>query len=147
MDENERYQHGLEVRRAVLGKDHLDRSLSRLTEFNEDFQNFITRYAWGEVWMRPGLSRPTRSMLTLAMMVALNREQEFKMHIAAAVRNGVTRDEIQEVLIQTAIYCGLPAANNAFHWAEAAFADLDANPWTESTSVAPDREQNTGDKG
>lgn len=126
MDDKERYQQGLEVRRAVLGQEHVDRSLSRLTDFSEDFQSLITRYAWGEIWTRPQLSRPTRSMLTLAMMVALHYEQEFKMHIAAAIRNGVTRDQIQEVLLQTAIYCGVPAANNAFHWAESAFADLDA---------------------
>ncbi len=126
MDEQERYRQGLQVRRAVLGEEHVERSLSRLTGFNEDFHNFITRYAWGEVWTRPQLPRHTRSLLTLAMMVALNREQEFKLHIAAAFRNGVTRDQIKEVLLQTAIYCGLPAANSAFHWAEAAFAALDA---------------------
>lgn len=128
MDENERYLQGLDARRAVLGNEHVDRSLGQLSAFNEDFQSLITRYAWGEIWTRPQLSRHTRSLLTLAMMIALNREQEFKMHIAAALRNGVTRDEIKEVLLQAAIYCGLPAANNAFHWAEAAFADLESQP-------------------
>ncbi len=120
----ERFEHGLNIRRAVLGEDHVARSLAQSTDFAAPFQDLITRYAWGELWDRPGLPRRTRSLLTLAMMVALNREQEFKLHIGAAFRNGVTRDEIQEVLLHTAIYCGLPAANNAFHWAEDAMASM-----------------------
>src|SRR5215813_2051792 len=115
MDEHERYQQGLSVRRAVLGDAHVDRALNNRNEFSEAFEDLITRYAWGEIWSRPGLPRQTRSMITLAMMVALNRNDEFRMHVRAAVRNGVTPDEIKEVLLQTAIYCGVPAANSAFH--------------------------------
>ena len=127
MDDRERYDEGMEVRRAVLGEAHVDRSLSDLNDFNRTFQEFITRYAWGEIWTRPGLPRHTRSLITLAMMVALNREEEFKMHVRAGFNNGVTRAEMEEVLLQTAIYCGLPAANNAFHWAQSVFAAVDAD--------------------
>ncbi len=122
MTDDQRRQQGMQVRREVLGGAHVDRSIEKLNEFNEPFQEFITRYAWGDIWSRPGLPRHTRSLLTLAMMVALNREEEFKLHVSAAFNNGVTKEEIQEVLLQTAIYCGLPAANNAFHWAEEVFA-------------------------
>ena len=122
MDQRERYGQGMKVRRAVLGDAHVDRSLKNRNEFNEEFQDFITRYAWGEIWTRPGLPRKTRSLITLAMMVALNRSDEFRMHVRAAINNGVTRDEIKEVLLQTAIYCGVPAANSAFHIAEDALA-------------------------
>lgn len=118
MDERQRYEQGLKTRREVLGEAHVEKSLENRNEFNEAFQDLITRYAWGEIWSRPGLSRQTRSMITLAMMVALNRGDEFRMHVRAAVRTGVTRDEIKEVLLQTAIYCGVPAANSAFHAAE-----------------------------
>jgi len=97
-----------------------------VTDFNRDFQDLITRYAWGEVWSRPGLPRHTRSLLTLAMMVALNRVEEFRMHVRAAFNNGVTRDEIKEVLLQSAIYCGVPAANSAFQAAEEVFREVDA---------------------
>lgn len=125
-DDPARYEAGLSVRRAVLGSAHVDRSLARLTPFNEEFQNLITRYAWGEIWTREGLPRHTRSLLTIAMMVALNRSEELKLHLRAAANNGVTRDEIKEVLLQTAIYCGVPAANSAFHMAEEVFAAMDA---------------------
>lgn len=125
MDESQKYDQGMKVRRAVLGDAHVDRSLRNRTPFNEAFQDLITRYAWGEIWNRPGLPRQTRSMLTLAMMVALNRPDEFRMHVRAALDNGVSRDEIQEVLLQTAIYCGVPAANSAFHIAEEVFAAVD----------------------
>jgi len=118
MDDRERYEQGMKVRRAVLGDAHVDASLKNQNEFNEEFQDLITRYAWGEVWIRPGLPRQTRSMLTLAMMVALNRPDELRMHLRAALNNGVTTEEIKEVLLQTAIYCGVPAANSAFHLAE-----------------------------
>jgi 4-carboxymuconolactone decarboxylase len=118
MDERERYEQGMKVRRAVLGDTHVDKSLQHRNEFNEAFQDLITRYAWGEIWSRPGLPRQTRSMITLAMMVALNRQDEFRLHLRAAVNNGVTREEIREVLLQTAIYCGVPSANTAFHVAE-----------------------------
>lgn len=127
MDDRQKYDQGMKVRRAVLGDAHVDRSLKNRTSFNEDFQDLITRYAWGEIWGRPGLTRPTRSMLTLAMMVALNRTDEFRMHVRAALNNGVSREEIREVLLQTAIYCGVPAANSAFHIAEEVLAEHDSS--------------------
>ena len=128
MDERERYDKGLEVRRAVLGDAHVDRSLAKRNDFNEEFQALITRYAWGEMWTRPGLPRHTRSLLTIGLMVALNRTDEFKLHIRAAFNNGVTKDEIREVLLQCAIYAGVPAANSAFHQAEEVFAQMDSPP-------------------
>jgi 4-carboxymuconolactone decarboxylase len=124
MDERERHREGLSVRRAVLGDAHVDRALTRTNAFTSEFQDLITRYAWGEVWTRPGLPRHTRSLLTIAMMVALNRSEEFKLHVRAAFNNGVTREQIKEVLLQCAIYCGVPAANSAFHMAEEVFAQL-----------------------
>jgi len=127
MDERERYQQGMKTRREVLGDAHVDDSLKRRNDFNEAFQNLITRYAWGDIWSRPGLPRETRSMITLAMMVALNREDELKMHLRAALNIGLTEEQIQEVLLQTAIYCGLPAANSAFHAAEEVFAESSAS--------------------
>jgi 4-carboxymuconolactone decarboxylase len=123
MDERQRYEQGMKVRRAVLGDAHVDASLKNRNEFNDSFQDLVTRYAWGEIWTRPGLPRQTRSMLTLAMMVALNRPEELRMHLRAALDNGVTREEIQEVLLQTAIYCGVPAANSAFQLAEKVFEE------------------------
>jgi 4-carboxymuconolactone decarboxylase len=125
MDERERNEQGMKIRRAVLGDAHVDRSQAGLTEFNRDFQDLITRYAWGEIWARPGLPPHTRSLLSLAVMVALNREEEFKMHVRASFNNGVTREQIEEVLLQTGIYCGLPAANSAFNWAQEVFAAMD----------------------
>lgn len=122
MNEHERYAKGMRVRREVLGDEHVDRALAALTPFNEEFQQLITRYAWGEIWTRDGLPRHTRSLITLAMLVALNREDELRLHLRAAARNGVTLDEIKEVLLQCAIYCGVPAANAAFHIAEDVFA-------------------------
>jgi 4-carboxymuconolactone decarboxylase len=125
MDERERHDNGMKVRRAVLGDAHVDRTLQRRDAFNGEFQELITRYAWGEIWTRPGLPRHTRSLLTVAMMVALNRADEFKLHVRAAFNNGATRDDIKEVLLQAAIYCGVPAANTAFHLAEEVFAQMD----------------------
>jgi 4-carboxymuconolactone decarboxylase len=125
MDERERYEKGMAVRRAVLSDAHVDRTIARKNAFNEEFQDLITRYAWGEIWTRPGLPRHTRSLLTVAMMVALNRADEFRLHVRAAANNGVTRDQLREVLMQAAIYCGVPAANNAFHLAEEVFAEMD----------------------
>ncbi|OLC31374.1 MAG: 4-carboxymuconolactone decarboxylase [Acidobacteria bacterium 13_1_40CM_56_16] len=125
MDEHQRYEQGMKVRRAVLGDAHVDASLKDRNEFNEAFQDLITRYAWGEIWSRPGLPRQTRSMLTLAMMVALNRPDELRMHLLAALNNGVTREEIREVLLQTAVYCGAPAANSAFHLAQEVFEQVE----------------------
>jgi len=125
MDERERLDKGMAVRRAVLGDVHVDRTIAKRTPFNEEFQELITRYAWGEIWTRPGLPRHTRSLITVAMMVALNRTDEFRLHVRAAFNNGVTREEIKEVLLQTAIYCGVPAANTAFHLAEEVLAQME----------------------
>jgi 4-carboxymuconolactone decarboxylase len=125
MDDRQRYEEGLKVRRAVLGDKHVDAALEKRDEFTAEFQELITRYAWGEIWARPGLPRQTRSLLTLAMMVALDRGEEFKLHLRAAMRNGVPREEIKEVLLQAAIYCGVPAANTAFHMAAEIFKEVD----------------------
>ena len=102
------------VRRAVLGDAHVDRAEASRTPLTSDFQDFLTSYAWGEIWTRPGLDRRTRSCITVAMLVALNRTEELAMHLRGALNNGVTVDELREVLLQTAIYCGVPAANTAF---------------------------------
>jgi 4-carboxymuconolactone decarboxylase len=126
MDERERHSSGMKVRRAVLGDAYVDRAEAAKNAFSEPFQDLITRYAWGEIWSRPGLSRHTRSLLTLSLMIALNRGDEFRMHVRAALNNKVTREEIQEVLLQSAIYCGVPAANTAFHIAQEVFAEIDA---------------------
>jgi 4-carboxymuconolactone decarboxylase len=126
MDERQRYEQGMAIRRAVLGSAHVDRATARADALDAEFQDFLTRYAWGEVWARPGLPRHTRSLLTLALLVALNRPDEFRMHVRAALTNGVTRAEIAEVLLQTAVYCGLPAANAAFHLAKEELARIDA---------------------
>jgi 4-carboxymuconolactone decarboxylase len=126
MDERERHQKGMSTRRAVLGDAHVNRAEKNKNEFNAEFQDLITRYAWGEIWTRPGLPRQTRSLITLAMMVALNRSDELRMHLRAALNNSVSRDEIKEVLLQTAIYCGVPAANSAFHLAQEVFTEMDA---------------------
>jgi 4-carboxymuconolactone decarboxylase len=125
MDEQERHDKGLTVRRAVLGDAHVDRAMKRKDAFNAEFQELITRYAWGEIWTRPGLPRHTRSLLTIALMVAMNRNEEFRLHLRAAFNNGVTRDQIKEVLLHCAIYCGVPAANSAFHMAEEVFAQME----------------------
>jgi 4-carboxymuconolactone decarboxylase len=126
MNEQDRFDAGMEVRREVLGDEHVDRAVRSTTAFNAEFQDLITRYAWGEIWARPGLPRHTRSLVTLALMVALNRSEEFSMHVRASANNGVTRDEIKETLLQCAIYCGVPAANSAFHLAQKVFAEMDA---------------------
>jgi 4-carboxymuconolactone decarboxylase len=126
MNDRERHESGMKVRRAVLGDAHVDKAEKSKSAFSEPFQDFITRYAWGEIWSRPGLPRNTRSLVTLAMMIALNRGDEFRMHVRAALNNKVTREEIQEVLMQSAIYCGLPAANAAFHMAQEVFEEIDA---------------------
>jgi len=118
MDERKRYDEGMKVRRSVLGDAHVERTLKNRSKFNEPFQDLITRYAWAEIWGRSGLPKKTRSLLTLAMLVALNRGEEFRVHVKAALSIGVTREEIQELLLQAAVYCGVPAANSAFHAAE-----------------------------
>ena len=108
------YDRGMRVRREVLGDEHVDAAAARTTAFTKDFQDLITRYAWGEIWARPGLDRRTRSCMTLVALVALNRNDELAMHVRAARRNGLSSDEIKEVLLHTAVYCGVPAANAAF---------------------------------
>lgn len=118
MDERERHQAGMSVRRSVLGDAHVDRAEARTTAFDVEFQDLITRYAWGEIWTRPGLPRHTRSLVTIALMVALNRGEELRLHLRAAIDNGVAPEEIREILLHCAIYCGVPAANAAFHAAK-----------------------------
>ena len=110
----ETHARGMTVRREVLGDDHVDRAVAGTSAFTEDFQDLITRYAWGEIWSRSGLDRRTRSFITLTALVALGRENELEMHVRAALGNGLTSDEIGELLLQCAVYCGVPAANGAF---------------------------------
>jgi len=118
MDERDRYEAGMQVRRSVLGNAHVDRAEAAKTDFDAEFQDLIARYAWGEIWTRPGPPRHTRSLLTIGLMVALNRGEELRLHLRAAASNGVTSEEIREVLMHCAIYCGVPAANAAFHAAK-----------------------------
>ena len=118
MDERNRHEAGMKMRRSVLSDAHVDRAESNKNEFNAEFQDLITRYAWGEIWTRPGLPRKTRSLITLAMIIALNRQEELRLHLRGAINNGVTREEIKELLLHSAIYCGVPAANTAFHIAQ-----------------------------
>jgi 3-oxoadipate enol-lactonase/4-carboxymuconolactone decarboxylase len=127
-DDGSRHNAGMTVRRAVLGDAHVDRAVARTTAFTSVFQDFITRYAWGEVWTRPGLSRRTRSCITLTALVAHGHHEELAMHVRAALRNGLTPDEIQEVLLQSAIYCGVPAANAAFAIANRILEEEQAEP-------------------
>jgi 4-carboxymuconolactone decarboxylase len=117
------HERGIRVRREVLGDDHVDAAVARTTGFTADFQDFITRYAWGEIWTRPGLDRRTRSCITLTALVALGRLEELEMHVRAALRNGLSEDEIGEVLLHSAVYCGVPAANAAFAVAQRVLAD------------------------
>ena len=124
MDKNT-FDQGLAIRKEVLGAEHVERALAGADAFSRPYQELITEYCWGAVWGRPGLSRKTRSLLNLAMLTALGREDEFKLHVRAAFRNGVTREEICEVLLQTAIYCGVPAANSAFKQAREVFAQME----------------------
>jgi 4-carboxymuconolactone decarboxylase len=111
---DDRHKPGMKVRREVLGEEHVDAAVERTSDFTADFQDLITRYAWGEIWERPGLDRRTRSAITLTALVAQGHFDELALHVRAALRNGLTRDEIKEVLLQSAIYCGVPAANSAF---------------------------------
>ena len=111
---SDRHDRGMEVRREVLGDEHVDDATAKTTEFTKDFQDLITRYAWGEIWSRPGLDRRMRSAITLTALVARGHFEELAMHVRAARRNGLSDDEIKEVLLQSAIYCGVPAANHAF---------------------------------
>ena len=112
------HERGMNVRREVLGDEHVDAAVERTSDFTADFQDLITRYAWGEIWTRPGLDRRTRSAITLTALIALGRFEELRMHLRAALRNGLEEDEIKEVLLQSAIYCGVPAANTAFRIAQ-----------------------------
>ncbi len=120
------YDKGMAVRRDVLGAGHVDRAMAAADAFDAPMQELVTEYCWGAVWGREGLPRKTRSMLNLAMLTALNREHEFKLHVRGALRNGVTREEISEILLQAAIYCGVPAAISAFRQAREAFDAMDA---------------------
>ena len=123
MDDSERIRQGMSVRREVLGDEHVDRAVAGTTAFTEPFQDFITRYAWGDIWSRPGLSRAERSIVTLAVLTALQHEGELAMHVKAALRNGLTPEQIQEVLLQVAVYAGVPAGNRAFAVAQRALAE------------------------
>lgn len=120
---SDRHDRGMEVRREVLGDEHVDRAIANTTAFTEDFQDLITRYAWGEIWTRPGLDRRMRSAITLTALVARGHFEELAMHVRAARRNGLGDDEIKEVLLQTAIYCGVPAANRAFAVADSVLCE------------------------
>lgn len=122
----ELFDAGLAVRRAVLGDAYVDRSLASMDDFTRDLQELVTEYCWGKVWTRDGIDRKTRSILNLGMITALNRPHELAVHVRGAVNNGLTRDEIREVLLQTAIYCGVPAALDAFRVARSVFAEMDA---------------------
>jgi 3-oxoadipate enol-lactonase/4-carboxymuconolactone decarboxylase len=123
MDDAERAAQGMTVRREVLGDEHVDRAVAATTPLTGPFQDFITRYAWGEIWSRPGLSRAERSMITLTALVVLRQEEELAMHLRAALRNGLTPDQISEILLHTAVYAGVPAANRAFAVARQVLAE------------------------
>jgi 4-carboxymuconolactone decarboxylase len=131
------WEEGMRVRREVLGDAHVDRAAGRTTPFTEPFQDLITRYAWGEIWSRPGLSRPERSMITLTALAVLRQEEELAMHVRAAVRNGLTQEQITEVLLQVAIYAGVPAANRAFAVAQGVLAELAETGQTETEHTLP----------
>jgi 4-carboxymuconolactone decarboxylase len=119
------HEEGMRVRREVLGDEHVDRAVESTTDFTRDFQDLITRYAWGEIWTRPGLDRKTRSCITIAALVALGRDYELELHLRAALRNGLTPDEIKEVLLHSAVYSGVPAANSAFAIAQRVLDEQD----------------------
>lgn len=123
--DQKRFDEGLEVRRAVLGSEYVDKSIQNATDFNRPMQELVTEYCWGEVWTRPGLSRKSRSLLNLAMLTALNRPHEIKLHVRGAINNGVTKEEIREVFLQAAIYCGVPAAIDSFRLAQEVFHEME----------------------
>jgi 4-carboxymuconolactone decarboxylase len=122
----ERFDAGIEVRKAVLGQDYVDRAINNATDFTRPIQELVTEYCWGEVWTRGGLDRHTRSLINLAMLTALNRPHEIEAHVRGALNNGVTREQIQEVLLQTAIYCGVPAALDSFRIAQKVLNEADS---------------------
>jgi len=124
--DKKRYEEGLAVRRAVLGAEYVDKSIASADDFNRPLQELVTEYCWGEVWTRPGLDRKTRSIMNLAMLTALNRPHEIKLHVRGALNNGLTKDEIREVFLQTAIYCGVPAAIDGMRVAKEVFAEDEA---------------------
>ncbi len=128
MDESERFNAGMNVRRRVLGDAHVDRAMASRDELTSEFQDLLTRYAWGEIWTRPGLDERTRRLLVLAMLVALGRDAELKMHLNAAFDSGMSADDVKEVFLQAAVYCGLPAANNAFRLAQDVLTSRGKNP-------------------
>ena len=134
---SEKYEQGMKVRRAVLGDGHVDRAEANKTEFDADFQHFITEVAWGSVWARPGLDRKTRHLLTIALLAGLGQENELAMHIRASQNTGVTPDEIKEVLLQVALYAGIPVANSAFAIAKQVYAELSS----EETSYSAERHE------
>lgn len=121
----EMFEKGLEIRKSVLGAEYVENSINNATDFNMPMQELVTEYCWGEVWGRPGLERKTRSIINLAMITALNRPHELKLHVRGAINNGLTRDEIKEVFLQTAIYCGVPAAIDSFRSAKEVFDEMD----------------------
>src|ERR1700742_2490938 len=136
MDDTERSRQGMTVRREVLGDGHVDRAVARTTPFTESFQDFITRYAWGDVWSRPGLSRAERSLVTLGVLTAMQHETELAMHVKAALRNGLTPEQIGEVILHVSVYAGVPVANRAFPIAQRAIEEAGA--------IAEAREEDTG---
>lgn len=146
-DSYDSYEAGMRVRREVLGDEHVNRAQAAITDLTRDFQDYITRSAWGSVWTRPGLDRRTRSVITLTALIAHGHWREFEMHVAAARRNGLTAAEIGEVILQTAVYCGVPAANHAFAIARTVLETEPApepEPETESTAEpAPNQQQET----
>ncbi|MDN7227636.1 4-carboxymuconolactone decarboxylase [Planococcus sp. N064] len=121
----EKFEQGLEIRKSVLGAEYVEKSIQNATDFNMPMQELVTEYCWGEIWSRPGLSRKTRSMINLAMITALNRPHELKLHVRGAINNGLTWEEIQEVFLQTAIYCGVPAAIDSFRTAKEVLDEMD----------------------
>jgi 4-carboxymuconolactone decarboxylase len=120
-----KFEKGLEIRKSVLGAEYVEKSINNATDFNMPMQELVTEYCWGEIWGRPGLERKTRSIINLAMITALNRPHELKLHVRGAINNGLTRDEIQEIFLQTAIYCGVPAAIDSFRSAKEVFDEMD----------------------
>ncbi|MCX5826199.1 MAG: 4-carboxymuconolactone decarboxylase [Deltaproteobacteria bacterium] len=124
--DKKRYEEGMAVRKAVLGAEHVEKSLRAADEFTRPMQELVTEYCWGEIWTRPGLDRRTRSFLNLAMLTALNRPHEIKLHVRGALNNGLTKDELMEVFLQSAIYCGVPAALDAMRAAKEVFAEMEA---------------------
>jgi 4-carboxymuconolactone decarboxylase len=145
MDDAGRAEGGMKVRREVLGDEHVDRAVAGTTAFTEPFQDFITRYAWGDIWSRPGLSRPERSLVTLAVLATLHHDNELAMHVKAALRNGLTAEQIQEVLLQVAVYAGVPAANRAFPIAQRAIAEAQGTSGQLSLAEASARPPSKGE--